>query len=165
MTSSLVESASGKKPTGVDGKMQWIRSRKMNKEKKSPGRSEQNARRGNCYVTIEALWHLLGGKKSVWQPAYVKHEGDTHWFLAKKTFWWVAKNKKPVEGFWKNVMILDPTRKQFRKRPPYELGRACGFLTKNPSKRAKKLMNKMLWQGEKDEQESIRHCRKQLRIQ
>lgn len=33
------------------------------------------ARRGNCYVTSEALYHLLGGKAAGWTPHSLKHEG------------------------------------------------------------------------------------------
>jgi hypothetical protein len=91
-------------------------------------------RRGNCYVTCEALYHLLGGKKAGWIPHWVKHEGDTHWFLAKR----IHEDLTSV--------ILDPTRKQFKTEPHYLLGRSCGFLTKRPSKRAKALMKTMLWQ-------------------
>lgn len=85
-------------------------------------------KRGNCYVTCEALYHLLGGKESRWKPMYVKHEGDTHWFLARYG------------------LILDPTVKQFKTKPDYSKAKGCGFLTKKPSKRAKLLMQQMLWQ-------------------
>ena len=84
--------------------------------------------RGNCYVTCEALYHLMGGRKSGWQPAYLKHEGDTHWILRR------------------GDVILDPTVKQFRTKPKYAKARGCGFLTKKPSKRAKALMKTLLWQ-------------------
>lgn len=85
-------------------------------------------RRGNCYVTCEALYHLLGGKRSGWTPAYLKHEGDTHWFLRQ------------------GELILDPTVKQFKTKPDYGKAKGCGFLTKQPSKRAKVLMKTLLWQ-------------------
>jgi hypothetical protein len=61
----------------------------------------------------------------------VKHEGDTHWYLVN-----VNTTQK-----------LDPTATQFKTRPPYIKGRGCGFLTKKPSKRAREMMEKMLWQG------------------
>lgn len=85
--------------------------------------------RGNCYVTCEALYHLMGGKRSGWKPAYLKHEGDTHWVLTQGS------------------LILDPTVKQFKTKPDYNKARGCGFLTKRPSKRAKLLMRAMLWQS------------------
>lgn len=83
--------------------------------------------RGNCYVTCEALYHLWG-KEAGWQPAYLNHEGDTHWILRR-------------EG-----LVIDPTVKQFVTKPDYSTARNCGFLTKKPSKRAKVLMETMLWQ-------------------
>ncbi len=35
----------------------------------------KNNKNGNCYVTCEALYHLLGGKKAGYKPMYIKHEG------------------------------------------------------------------------------------------
>lgn len=90
--------------------------------------------RGNCYVTCEALYHLLGGKGSYIIPHRVKHEGDTHWYLVIDH----PNFSKPV--------ILDPTVWQFKTTPPYDKGRGSGFLTKKPSKRARELMKRMLWQ-------------------
>lgn len=86
--------------------------------------------RGNCYVTCEALYHLMGGELSDWTPAYLKHEGDTHWFLRQ------------------GDIVLDPTVQQFKTLPDYSKARGCGFLTKKPSKRARVLMQTMLWQPE-----------------
>jgi hypothetical protein len=85
--------------------------------------------RGNCYVACEALYHLLGGKIAGWKPMYIKHENDTHWFL------------KHISG-----LILDPTSSQFAIIPNYSKARGCGFLTKQPSKRAVKLMKDIVWQ-------------------
>lgn len=93
------------------------------------GRSRKGtALRGNCYVASEALYHLLGGKASGWKACNMRTKTDTHWFL------------RHTSGF-----ILDPTAKQFSKRPNYSRGRGSGFLTKRPSKRAKILMDKILW--------------------
>lgn len=89
--------------------------------------------RGNCYVTCEALWHLTGGTKSPWKPMYLKHEGDTHWFLVRTSR-------------YGDTIILDPTVSQFKTKPDYTKGRGCGFLTRKPSKKAKHMMQFMLWQ-------------------
>jgi len=86
--------------------------------------------RGNCYVTCEALYHLLGGKKAGYKANIVKHEGATHWFLTK------------------GDLVIDPTRKQFVTTPNYARGWGIGFLTKKPSKRAKLLMKILLYQQE-----------------
>lgn len=85
--------------------------------------------RGNCYVTSEALYHLLGGKEAGWTPMRMRYEGDTHWFL------------KHESG-----MILDATAVQFDVLPDYNKARGSGFLTSNPSKRALKLMAEMVYQ-------------------
>lgn len=91
-----------------------------------------NMTRGNCYVTVEAIYHLTGGK-DVWIPQVMHWRGGTHWFL-----------KHRRHGF-----ILDPTAKQFKHKPTmkdYAKARGCGFLTKKPSQRARNLMLEMLWQ-------------------
>lgn len=80
-------------------------------------------------MTAEALYHLLGGKEGGWKPMTVKHEGDIHWFLMHRT-----------------GVVIDPTRSQFRREPPYHKARGRGFLTKQPSKRAKDMMQRMVWQ-------------------
>lgn len=85
--------------------------------------------RGNCYVASEALYHLLGGKAAGWKPMTLKHEGDTHWFL------------KHSSG-----LIVDPTVSQFDSPPPYERAVGRGFLTKEPSRRASELMQRIVWQ-------------------
>lgn len=85
--------------------------------------------RGNCYVTSEALYHLLGGKAAGWKAMRMKHEGDTHWFL---------KNGE---------LIVDATVAQFKTKPDYSKAIGTGFLTKNPSKRAQQMMESMVWQN------------------
>lgn len=91
---------------------------------------------GNCYVTCEALYHLMGGKKAGWTPMFTYHEGQPHWFLQhrKDTIWGVSST------------IVDPTARQFRTKPDYYKAVGKGFLTKKPSKRARVLMRHMLWQ-------------------
>lgn len=90
-------------------------------------------RRGNCYVTSEALYHLLGGKEAGWVPMRMKYEGDTHWFL-HHTY---------------TDQRIDATAYQFKNPPDesdYYKAVGCGFLTKQPSKRAKEMMGRLLWQ-------------------
>ena len=90
-------------------------------------------KKGNCYVTCEALYHLLGGKKAGWKPMFMYHEGSSHWFLRYNVY----------PNFRK---IIDPTVKQFKTKPDYSKAKGKGFLTKKPSKRAKALMKKLVWQ-------------------
>jgi hypothetical protein len=87
--------------------------------------------RGNCYVTCETLYHLLGGYAGSWRPMQMRWEGDSHWFLEHK---------------YNGAIILDPTASQFKTCPDYSRARAKGFLTKYPSKRACDLMARMVWQ-------------------
>lgn len=101
-------------------------------------------RRGNCYVTCEALYHLLGGKESGWIPMCMRWEGDTHWFLMKV----VVNSYAYPERHQRHAVIMDPTVSQFKTRPNYTLARAKGFLTKEPSRRARVLMETMVWQAQ-----------------
>lgn len=88
-----------------------------------------NKLRGHCYVASEALYHLLGGKKSGFIPHVIKISDDeSHWFL------------KHVS----ERMILDPTSTQFQGGfIKYHQSVGKGFLTKQPSKRAKILMERV----------------------
>lgn len=86
---------------------------------------------GHCYVACEALYHM-GAGASGFKPRVLSHEqwpalkpGQTHWFLSDGT------------------TVLDPTAGQFKSDPPYDRGRRCGFLTKQPSKRAWTLMERI----------------------
>ncbi len=82
---------------------------------------------GHCYVASEAYYHLNGGKESGLKPHSLRiDENMVHWFL-KDRF-----NR-----------IIDLTAEQFDYQVPYETGRARGFLTKGPSKRAMILINKV----------------------
>lgn len=96
-------------------------------------------KRGNCYVTCEALYHLLKtparkglGVKLV--PMTLRHEGEVHWVLG----FMLPDGSK---------LILDPTGKQFKTKPDLRTARGRGFLTKKPSKRARALMKLLLWQS------------------
>lgn len=96
--------------------------------------------RGNCYVTCEALYHLLGGALAGYVPYTVRHEGDVHWYLV------LTLPVMGPNGLIHIKTIVDPTASQFKTRPPYDQGRGRGFLTKKPSKRAAALMKVLVWQ-------------------
>jgi len=87
---------------------------------------------GHCYVASEALYYLLGGQKSPWRPLVARQGGTTHWWLAGP------------DG------VLDPTAAQFESGFDYSLGRRCGFLTKHASKRAVRLMARVIQQHSPD---------------
>lgn len=105
-------------------------------------------RRGNCYVTCEALYHLLGGRASGYVPHTVRHEGAVHWYLVLRT---AVTTSPTYHGGYADTMmvdrVIDPTRSQFATTPDYSKGRGRGFLTGEPSARARAMMESMLWQG------------------
>jgi hypothetical protein len=80
---------------------------------------------GHCYVASEALFHLLGGKRAGWTPMFVRHEGEPHWFL------------RGPKG-----QMVDITSSQFRTPVPYETAKAKGFLTLEPSARARAVIER-----------------------
>lgn len=84
--------------------------------------------KGPCYPAAEALYHAMGGKGAGLTPFRINHEGVSHWYLR-----WITPSG---QVFW-----LDPTSSQFKTPVPYAEGRGCGFLTRDPSKRAKELMH------------------------
>lgn len=101
---------------------------------------------GLCYVASEALYYLLGGKEAGWTPNVLSHdswpqvlgEGETHWFLRHES-----------------GAIADPTAAQFKGKPiPYEQGRGNGFLTKQPSKRASIVIERV----ENQQEQSIKQA-------
>lgn len=80
---------------------------------------------GHCYVAAEALWHLRG---RIDTPMVARcPDGDTHWWL-----------RRP------DGRILDPTASQFLYQFPYETGRGSGFLTRQPSRRATVVIDRVL---------------------
>jgi len=81
---------------------------------------------GHCYIAAEAFYHLAGGKKAGMSPRVISKEDWTHWYVVDKV-----------------GNIYDPTRDQFKGRPPYEEGRGSGFLTKKPSRRARIIMERI----------------------
>ena len=93
--------------------------------RKSKYRGDPNPYRGHCYVSSEAAYHMLGGQKSGWKPHVLRVSGDTHWYLLNE------KGK-----------VFDPTWDQFKTPIKYDEGRACGFLTREPSKRARELISR-----------------------
>lgn len=88
---------------------------------------------GNCYATSEAAYHLLGGKAEGWKPMRISMPGEeqNHWFLQHET-----------------GVRLDLTESQYKgglKEADYARAVGCGFLTKGPSRRAREMMERMVW--------------------
>lgn len=81
---------------------------------------------GHCYVASEAYYHLLGGKRSGWKPMFIIHENSPHWFLKKN-----------------DGTVIDITKDQFKKKVKYENAVGKGFLTRQPSKRSKIVIDRV----------------------
>ncbi len=87
-------------------------------------RGHPNPLRGHCYVASEVLQRLVGGT-----PHTLHHEGGVHWYLV-------------VDG-----EVLDATASQFSTVPDYTKGRGRGFLTKQPSRRAREVLQRLAQSG------------------
>ncbi len=84
---------------------------------------------GHCYIAAEALYHLIDGADAGLKVFVASYEEGTHW--------WITNNKGK---------IFDPTKIQYTaygEQPPYEKGRRGGFLTKQPSKRAQIVIDRV----------------------
>jgi hypothetical protein len=91
-----------------------------------PDKLAANPARGHCYIASEAYYHLRGGKAAGFKAMNVYHEGASHW--------WVRG--PDGENF-------DLTADQFKTPVPYEKGRYVGFLTRQPSKRAQIVIDRV----------------------
>ena len=79
---------------------------------------------GHCYVASETYYHLSKEKLKVF---HIRHENSVHWFL-----------KDSLDK------IIDITYKQFITPVNYDKAKRGFFLTKKPSKRCQKLINKII---------------------
>lgn len=86
------------------------------------GVKNKNKYYGHCYVASECYYHMSGCSSQV---HYVKHDGDTHWYLSK------------------DGIIIDLTCEQFETPPDYTNGKRGFFLTKTPSKRTSILIERV----------------------
>ena len=80
---------------------------------------------GHCYVASEALYHL-GARDAGYRPHRMQVGGVTHWWLERR-----------------DGARIDATAEQFPFRIDYTQGRCAGFLTREPSKRARTLMERV----------------------
>lgn len=100
--------------------------------RKKPWRGSKNPVAGHCYIASEALFHLMGGSASGWKPMFVRVQGMPHWYLQHR-----------------DGRVIDVTAEQFSCAVPRHLAKGKGFLTKNPSKRTQKLLER-LWKTQKN---------------
>lgn len=83
-------------------------------------RADANPLAGHCYVASEVEYHLRGGK-----PMFIRHEGEPHWFILR------------------DGKVIDHTASQFQSKVDYSKAKGKGFLTKQPSKRAQIVIERM----------------------
>lgn len=88
--------------------------------RRKPWRGNPNPLAGHCYVASEVEYHLRGGK-----PMFVRHEDQPHWFVVR------------------DGQVIDHTASQFETPVPYENGVGKGFLTRQPSKRAQIVLDRL----------------------
>lgn len=88
-------------------------------------KSQKHPLQGHCYVATETLYYFIPNKQD-YKIMCAPCPGGSHWYLQDR----------------KSGEILDCTKEQF-ENPPYELGKGKGFLTKEPSKRAKILIKRI----------------------
>lgn len=119
--------AEPKLPPNVQKSFDLVRAHLSDDLRKPEYRGATNRYTGHCYVCAEALHHLLGGSEAGWVPQFIRWENAPHWYL-----------KHPATG-----TILDPTAEQFNQPVPYDQGSGKGFLTKEPSKRAQELLDRV----------------------
>ena len=94
--------------------------------RREPWRGSDCPVAGHCYVASEAAFHLLGGKAAGYKPCFIRHEEAPHWFLLDP-----------------NGQVIDLTAAQFATPVPYDQGTPKGFLTREPSKRAAILIQRI----------------------
>ena len=121
---TLAKDAPAEQDTDLRDLEEKIRAAFSDDLRKPQWKGSKNPSAGHCYVASEVAWHALGGATSGWRPKVTRHEGGTHWFLEK-------------EG-----QILDLTADQFETKVDYQKAKGCGFLTKNPSARARAMAEK-----------------------
>jgi hypothetical protein len=86
-------------------------------------RDNPNPVAGMCYVASEALHHIMPHR---YKPTHVKVNGASHWYLIEK----------------RTGAVVDLTFSQF-DTIPYEEGKGKGFLTREPSQRARVIINEV----------------------
>ncbi len=87
--------------------------------RRAPWKGDANPFAGHCYIASEAFCHLTGAK-----PRVTRFGHSTHW--------WAVLSEQ----------VFDLTAEQFSEPVPYSEGKGCGFLTKQPSKRAMALLER-----------------------
>lgn len=97
----------------------------------------EHCQKGDCYEQVDALYHLLGGEESGYQPHFLYHGNfGPHWFLKN------AQNR-----------ILDPMADTHHEPLPYDKGLPANFLTDGPSQGAMEVIHKILGFDQPEQQQ------------
>lgn len=106
--------------------------------RRKPWKGNPDPLAGHCYVASEAYYHLCGGKEAGLKPMCGNINGVTHW-------WLVEVSEKHPSG-----LIIDITGDQFYElkdwselHRQYSIAKGKGFLTRQPSKRAQILIDRV----------------------
>lgn len=94
--------------------------------RRAPWRGSANPYAGHCYVASEALRFLAAQQGIALKVMHVRWEGAPHWYLETE-----------------DGLIVDPTGDQFAQPVDYSLGKGKGFLTAQPSARARALLARL----------------------
>jgi hypothetical protein len=110
-----------------------IRDALTDEDRKPKYRGDPNLMRGQCYVASEVLY--FGKLVGVAVPMTLRMGDEPHWYLRSTIV---------------PDMYVDPTADQFPPDTeiPYDKGTPRGFLTKGPSKRAQKVLERLGWDYE-----------------
>jgi hypothetical protein len=102
--------------------------------RRAPWKGSPDPLAGHCYVVAEALYHRALDLGYEAKPYFIRHEGAPHWFV---------RVNHPDLGWY----TFDPTQSQFATPVPHEQAKGKGFLTKEPSRRARVVMERMGWRN------------------
>jgi len=125
---------SDKETKDLVGKIQSVLTPDLLKPKYRKMSEGEHPTFGHCGSATQAAYYMLGGEESGYVPQVANlGDGTTHWWLRHRD----------------TGHVIDPTKEQFTskgKKPPYDLGRGCGFSNPNPdvpSKRGQEIINRI----------------------
>jgi len=125
---------SDKETNDLVGKIQSVLTPDLLKPKYRKMSEGEHPTFGHCGSATQAAYYMLGGEESGYVPQVANlGDGTTHWWLRHRD----------------TGHVIDPTKEQYTskgEKPPYDLGRGCGFPNPNPdvpSKRGQEIINRI----------------------
>lgn len=99
---------------------------------------------GHCYVVSEVIYHFNKDRLDL-QPYYIKLRATVTELLSDTTHWFLRiEGSKSAIPPYNSMEIIDFTADQFNFNVSYDSGHRNNFLTKEPSKRALELMQRLI---------------------